>query len=434
MCVTLPPLPRLQKFEAMVLEDLWKAICFEFPPPPPPLSALEFERSFHQHFVEDRSRQFVGRRALIQRLCDMVDKNETESLPIVVIGQPGSGKTSLVTAFSKHYAMTHPACFVLVHVVSASPTSTDIREVLLRLCRELEEEFDLATGLDETDYQTIREVFARTWLRVRGRVFLSMWVRDSSIHTNVGECGGSAHAYHLPRIFTSTWGLGLGSGSGLALGGCVCTWTGTLEVAGRAAKARRRHVLLVIDAVNQLSNFFNAHTMDWFPTIMPAGVHALVSTVPDASCLAALGACVSIKCVACVQYRHEAAQITHSCAALRSFFDGSWVMWPLLPLLVVMLRVVCAWVDGMDAWVAITSEARARTPADCGASPEHGRARGDCCPTAFRVPQETDADAAAAAFGEGRVAQAAVPADVLRGAAPAGTSASLSWCVCAVRT
>ena len=74
----------------------------------------------------------------------------------------GSGKTSLVTSFAKYYAETHPNHFTLVHVVSASPTSTDIREVLLRVCRELEEEFDLASGLEETDYQTIRETFART--------------------------------------------------------------------------------------------------------------------------------------------------------------------------------------------------------------------------------------------------------------------------------
>ena len=85
-----PVTTHLQAFEAMVLEDLYKAICFEFPPPPPPLSALEFERSFHEHFVEDRSRQFVGRLALIKQMCDMVDKDALqESLPIVVIGQPG---------------------------------------------------------------------------------------------------------------------------------------------------------------------------------------------------------------------------------------------------------------------------------------------------------------------------------------------------------
>ena len=35
----------------------------------------------------------------------------------------------------------NPRVFTLVHVVSASPTSTDIREVLIRLCRELKSRF-----------------------------------------------------------------------------------------------------------------------------------------------------------------------------------------------------------------------------------------------------------------------------------------------------
>lgn len=157
----------------------------------------------------------------------------------------GSGKTSLVTSFAKYYAETHPNHFTLVHVVSASPTSTDIREVLLRVCRELEEEFDLASGLEETDYQTIRETFARK---------------------QPHACCAPHHAAK-PLSFPCP---------------------GTLEVAGSAAKARRTHVLLVLDAVNQLSNFYNAHSMDWFPTYMPPGIQALISTIPDSPCLASL--------------------------------------------------------------------------------------------------------------------------------------------------
>jgi ABC-type molybdenum transport system ATPase subunit/photorepair protein PhrA len=61
----------------------------------------------------------------------------SDSLPLVVVGAPGSGKTSLVAAFAKHYMESRPMVFTLVHIVSASPTSTDIREVLVRICHEL---------------------------------------------------------------------------------------------------------------------------------------------------------------------------------------------------------------------------------------------------------------------------------------------------------
>ncbi len=45
----------------MILEDLYKAIMTEFPAAPDRLSDLDFERSYHMHFVEDKSRLCGGR-------------------------------------------------------------------------------------------------------------------------------------------------------------------------------------------------------------------------------------------------------------------------------------------------------------------------------------------------------------------------------------
>ena len=215
----------LQDFEKMVLEDLWEAVATEFPPPPPPPSELALERSYHNHFVDERSRQFIGRKDLVDELDGIASSGaHTESLPFVVVGAPGSGKTSLVTAFAKHFSGIHPRVFVLVHVVSASPTSTDIRETLLRLSRELIARFDLeGCTVENDDYQTIKENF--------------------------------------PTV---------------------------LEKAGSAAMEEKTHVLLVIDAINQFNPFYGAHTMDWLPAYMPTGVKAILSTTPDAYCLTAL--------------------------------------------------------------------------------------------------------------------------------------------------
>ncbi len=41
-----------------------------------------------------------------------------------------------------------------------------------------------------------------------------------------------------------------------------------LERAGEAALAERGHIVIIIDAVNQLNPFYNALTMDWFPTYL----------------------------------------------------------------------------------------------------------------------------------------------------------------------
>jgi len=222
-----PTVTGLAEFESMVLEDLWEAVKAEFPPPPPPPSELAVERAYHLHFVENRSQNFIGRRKLLKTLEGVADQdNKGATLPFVVVGAPGSGKTSLVTAFAKQYMTSGRNCFVLVHVVSASPSSTDIREVLLRLCHEFAERFDLprAAALDENDdYQKIKEAYADTLIE-----------------------------------------------------------------AGKCAKRQGGHVLLVIDAINQLNTFYGAHTMDWCPPYSPAGVITLLSSTPDSPPLYAL--------------------------------------------------------------------------------------------------------------------------------------------------
>ena len=45
-----PSVTALQAFEDQVLEDLWAAVQFEFPPAPAPLSALKQARQAHRHF------------------------------------------------------------------------------------------------------------------------------------------------------------------------------------------------------------------------------------------------------------------------------------------------------------------------------------------------------------------------------------------------
>ena len=203
-----------------------EAIFYEFPPPPPPLSALALERSYHLHFVEDRSRQFIGRRDLMETLQRHAQASFTsDSLPLVVVGSPGSGKTSLVSAFARWFAELNTDVVCIVHVVSASPTSTDIREVLLRICRECKERFPAIdfTPAEDRDYQVVKDGFFRV-----------------------------------------------------------------LEAAGEAALAEKTHILLIIDAINQLNPFYGAHAMDWFPTYTPPGVKSIVSTVPDSATLSAL--------------------------------------------------------------------------------------------------------------------------------------------------
>lgn len=221
-----PHVTGLGGFESMVLEHLWAAIAQEFPPPPPPPSEIAYERAFHVHFVEDRSRGFIGRQAM---LADMTvfadDPARGDSLPLVIHGTPGSGKTSMICSFAKCYAETHPEVVTLVHVVSASPSSTDVREMLLRLSRELVDRFTLLDWREDVlvENQAVKEAFLTV-----------------------------------------------------------------LAKAGEEARREGTHVIIIIDAVNQLSSYNGAWGMDWLPTYSPPCVRIVLTSTSDSECMAAL--------------------------------------------------------------------------------------------------------------------------------------------------
>lgn len=241
-----PVVTNLDRFEQMVLEDLWNAIKAEFPKPPEAASALDVERGFHWDFVEDRARTLVGRRDMIDTLHRFaVSDASHHSLPLVVVGEPGTGKSSIIAAFAHEYARDHPRDFVLVHVVGASPSSSDVYEMLLRLCRELGAYYHIPV---------LREA------RNRGRLGA-----DSS-HNDDDWANGRGVDYQTLQE----------------------EWQRVLEVAGRLALDERSRVVLVVEAANQLHPFHGALSMEWFPQTLPEGVRAVVSVTPDSQSFGSL--------------------------------------------------------------------------------------------------------------------------------------------------
>ncbi|MBI3610877.1 MAG: DUF4062 domain-containing protein [Nitrospirae bacterium] len=124
----------LETFGRQVLDLLWGRIESELGK----LSEgerdwLEEEAVLHEIFMADRTRRFVGRRALLDRIVAFCE-GDAESSILVVTGEPGVGKSALMAKFVDDAVHRHPEWLVIPHFVGASPSSTNLRQTLKRFC------------------------------------------------------------------------------------------------------------------------------------------------------------------------------------------------------------------------------------------------------------------------------------------------------------
>ncbi|HEX3047373.1 MAG TPA: DUF4062 domain-containing protein [Bacillota bacterium] len=123
---------------------------------------LESERDFHEAFVENRTRSFIGRTELLQKFSDYVRSDSRQTL--AVYGETGSGKSALLAQFYK--ILTQPETvnlkpealnlepetyFIIPHFIGASPESVSLINLLRRMCEEFKQQFDIR---DEIPYET----------------------------------------------------------------------------------------------------------------------------------------------------------------------------------------------------------------------------------------------------------------------------------------
>ncbi|HUE97006.1 MAG TPA: AAA family ATPase, partial [Longimicrobiaceae bacterium] len=205
---------RLQEFGARVEADLLASVDAELGHEVEPLEGFPAEAAAMEAFMESRAQRYVvGSR---DKAFDELEVHASSDAPpetLVVVGEPGSGKSAMLTWFVRDHQARHPDHLVLPHFVGASAASTQVRQVVRRLWHELVQGAGLSGGeLDRIpdDWDELREGFP--------------------------------------------------------------------DVLARAAVAR--HVVLVIDAVNQLDPAHQAHSMRWLPEELPPGARAILSVLP----------------------------------------------------------------------------------------------------------------------------------------------------------
>lgn len=161
-----PMVGGLEAFGKHVLETFWRHFQEEFPITKIETDPLAIERGYHERFIESHSRLFIGRKSLLNQIRDFT--NSTVAYPLVITGQPGSGKTSLVSYFAHELTKEmkdSSTTFVITHFIGAAPGSTSIRPTIARISAEIAAHYDFPDKIPE-DFKELQNVFHEILKRV----------------------------------------------------------------------------------------------------------------------------------------------------------------------------------------------------------------------------------------------------------------------------
>lgn len=168
-----PMTGNLDELGVNILESLWVQIQEEFPSSDLFDSPLQKQRDEHDHFIESHCHMFVGRNELLQEITqEALQTSYYNRKPCVIVGLPGSGKTSVVSAFARDMKNKFPppydnnsnsdSYYVISHFIGGSPGSTNVRLMLLRLVQEIWSIWELGDiNSIPQDYSELEREFIR---------------------------------------------------------------------------------------------------------------------------------------------------------------------------------------------------------------------------------------------------------------------------------
>jgi nephrocystin-3 len=142
----------------MVRTDLMRVIEEDFPIEAAP-TPLEQERRIHETYALTRRRAYIPRKENIDVLDSYASLDEQ---PLIVTGESGSGKSSLVSYWEHDYKKRHPDAFIITHFVGAGSAGNGHIGIIQRIMDEIKERYELSDDIPSTP-ESIEKEFSN-WL------------------------------------------------------------------------------------------------------------------------------------------------------------------------------------------------------------------------------------------------------------------------------
>ncbi len=122
-----------------VLEDLQKIIDRDFPEGSRPSKVAR--EAFDQYLYAQRlTRAYVGGEKYFQQLDDHLNH---DTLPLVVLGESGLGKSTLLAKWALDHQQANPSDVVIMHFIGSTRASADWVAMLRRIMGELKQTLDI---------------------------------------------------------------------------------------------------------------------------------------------------------------------------------------------------------------------------------------------------------------------------------------------------
>ena len=129
-------------FSERVTADLCASIDRDFPDDAK-LEDFEREQAEHRLVARVRCSTFIGRSADMKSLSEHAMAEDATG-PLLVTGDPGIGKSSLLAYWSQAHMATHPDDVFFLHFVGGADHSTSWDNIALRMIREISARFKLS--------------------------------------------------------------------------------------------------------------------------------------------------------------------------------------------------------------------------------------------------------------------------------------------------